>query len=121
MTAQPIEKPFIFEWTGRDGDALRVALRMTQPQIAEQLQCSVRTVARWREVRDSRISTPIQEALDALYERLTEQQVRRFLHALQHGPRPRETSAPVVMAAEMTLMQARINELQAQLDNRANA
>ncbi|MFE6429755.1 hypothetical protein ACFVMA_13915 [Streptomyces rochei] len=116
MTAQPIEKPFIFEWTGRDADSLRVALRMTQDQMAEQLQCATRTVARWREVKGSRISVPIQEALDALYERLDERQVRRFLHALQHGPQPREVSSPVVMAAEMALMQARINELQTQLE-----
>lgn len=115
MTAQPIEKPFIFEWSGRDADALRVALRMTQQQMAEQLQCAQRTVARWREVKNSRISSAIQEALDALYERLTEQQVRRFLHALQAGPQPREVSSPVVMAAEMALMQARIDELQEQL------
>lgn len=111
----PIEKPFIFEWTGRDANALRKALRMTQEQMAEQLGCAVRTVARWREVKHSRISSAIQEALDALYDRMDERQVRRFLHALQNGPQPREVSAPVVMAAEMTLMQARINELQAQL------
>ncbi|MFK4023135.1 helix-turn-helix domain-containing protein [Streptomyces albogriseolus] len=115
MTAQPIEKPFIFEWSGRDADALRVALRMSQQQMAEQLQCSQRSVARWRDGRGARISLPIQEALDALYERLTEQQVRRFLHALQTGPEPREVSSPVVMAAEMALMQARIDELQEQL------
>ncbi|WP_020117544.1 hypothetical protein [Streptomyces canus] len=115
MTAQPIDRPFIFEWTGRDADALRITLRLTQDQMAEQMGCASRTVARWREVKNSRISTPIQEALDALYEQLTEKQVRRFLHALQHCAQPREAASPVVMAAEMTLMQARINELQQQL------
>lgn len=112
----PIEKPFIFEWTGRDADSLRLALRMTQDQIAEQLGCATRTVARWREVNACRVSAPIQEALDTLYERLDEKQVRRFLYALQHGPKPREVASPVVMAAEMALMQARINELQTQLE-----
>ncbi|MGW1399301.1 hypothetical protein ACWCRF_11635 [Streptomyces sp. NPDC002405] len=115
MTAQPVEKPFIFEWSGQDADALRLALRMTQDQMAEQLGCATRTVARWREVKHGRVSAPIQEALDALYERLTEPQVRRFLYALKQG-QAREVTSPVVMAAEMTLMQARINELQEQLE-----
>lgn len=111
------EKPFIFTWHGREADALRLALRLTQDQMAEQLGCATRTVSRWREAARGRISTPIQEALDAMYERLTVPQVRRFLHALKQG-QPREVTSPVVMAAEMTLMQARINELQQQLDSK---
>ncbi|MFF7331533.1 helix-turn-helix domain-containing protein [Streptomyces sp. NPDC008150] len=111
------EKPFIFTWHGREADALRLALRLTQDQIAEQLGCSTRTVTRWREANRGRISVPIQEALDAMYERLTVPQVRRFLHALKQSE-PREVSSPVVMAAEMTLMQARIDELQQLLDSK---
>jgi transcriptional regulator with XRE-family HTH domain len=111
-----IDKPFIFEWSGRDADALRRALRMTQEQMANQLGCSPRTMTRWCTGRTTRISQAVQEALDALYERLTEQQVRRFLYALQNGPEPRQVSSPVVMAAEMALMQARIDELTAQLE-----
>lgn len=115
MTAQPIEKPFIFDWHGAEAYALRLALRMTQEQIAEQLGCSVRSVCRWRERPAARLTNPLQETLDALYERLTVPQVQRFLHALKSQPGPREATSPVVMAAEMTLMQARIDELQAQL------
>jgi transcriptional regulator with XRE-family HTH domain len=108
--------PFIFEWHGSEANALRMALRMTQDQIAEQLGCAQRTVARWGERPASRLSNVLQDALDTLYGRLTEMQVRRFLHALQ-TTKPREVSSPVVMAAEMTLMQARINELEARLTN----
>lgn len=115
MDTQPDEKPFIFTWHGLEADALRQALRLTQDQMAEEMGCATRTVARWREVKRGRISTAIQEALDVMYERLTETQVRRFLYALKQG-QPREVTSPVVMAAEMTLMQARINELQAQVD-----
>lgn len=116
MTEQPITKPFIFDWTGRDAAALRSAVRKTQEQLAEYLDVSVRTVSRWDTDGTARISNRIQELLDVAYERLTETQVRRFLHALQSGPSAREVTAPVVMAAEMALMQARINELQTQLD-----
>jgi len=115
MNAPHEEKPFIFTWHGLEADALRQTLRYTQDQMAEQLGCATRTVARWREVKRGRISMPVQEALDAMYEQLTEIQVRRFLYALKQG-QPREVTSPVVMAAEMTLMQARINELQAQVD-----
>lgn len=109
------EKPFIFDWHGGEAYALRVTLRVTQEQIAEQLGCSIRTVGRWREFPKARLSNPLQECLDVLYERLTEPQVRRFLHALKSLPEARVVTSPVVMAAEMALMQARIDELQAQL------
>lgn len=113
-SAPDSEKPFIFTWHGREANALRLALRMTQEQFSEYLGPSVRTISRWSTAPAARISRETQEALDTAYDRLTVPQVRRFLHALKQGEERQETS-PVVMAAEMTLMQARINELQQQL------
>ncbi|MFE9602019.1 helix-turn-helix domain-containing protein [Streptomyces hokutonensis] len=116
MDPQP-EKPFIFTWTGAEASSLRQALRMTQDQLSEYLGVSVRTVSRWDTTPTARISRGMQDTLDTAYERLNTFQVQRFLYALKRS-QPREVTSPVVMAAEMTLMQARINELQEQLDSK---
>lgn len=113
------DKPFIFTWHGKEANALRLALRMTQEQFSEFLGPSVRTISRWSTAPEARISRETQEALDVAYDRLSPRQVQRFLHVLRTGETRQETS-PVVMAAEMTLMQARINELQAQLSHPEN-
>jgi transcriptional regulator with XRE-family HTH domain len=114
MDAQP-EKPFIFTWTGAEANALRLALRMTQEQFSEYLGPSVRTISRWSTAPEARISRETQDALDIAYDRLTPHHMQRFLHALKRA-QPREVTSPVVMAAEMALMQARIAELHAQLN-----
>ncbi|WP_328845441.1 helix-turn-helix domain-containing protein [Streptomyces sp. NBC_00258] len=113
MDAQP-EKPFIFTWTGAEANALRLALRMTQEQFSDYLGPSVRTISRWSTAPEARISRETQDALDIAYDRLTAHHMQRFLHALKRA-QPREATSPVVMAAEMALMQARIDELHAQL------
>ncbi|MFJ8822396.1 hypothetical protein ACIREE_11500 [Streptomyces sp. NPDC102467] len=114
MTA--IEAPFIFSWTGREAIALQVALRMTNDGFAAHLGVAVRTVAAWKAKPSIVPTNELQDVLDAAYRRMTDDphRVRRFLHVLDSG-QSRETTSPVVMAAEMTLMQARIDELQTQL------
>lgn len=110
------DAPFIFTWHGREATALQAALRMTQEAFAEHLGVSVRSVASWKSKPSIVPTNEIQEALDTAYQRMTgnPHRMRRFLYALDGG-RPRKTTSPVVMAAEMALMQARIDELQAQL------
>ncbi|MEU5347780.1 hypothetical protein AB0H18_44485 [Streptomyces sp. NPDC020766] len=116
MDVQP-EKPFIFAWTGAEANALRLALRMTQEQFSEYLGPSVRTISRWSTTPEARISRETQDALDVAYDRLTPHNVQRFLFALKRA-QPREETSPVVMAAEMSLMKARIDELNAQLQQK---
>lgn len=115
------ETPFVLTWTGREADALRAALRLTQDGFAERLGVSTRSVCRWRAEPEKTLSNTVQQMLDVLFEQLEGdlRVMRRFVAALRGSaadPRARrEMAPPVVMAAEMTLMQARIDELQAQL------
>jgi hypothetical protein len=121
----PEEAPFIFEWTAREATALQAALRMTNEGYAEHLGVATRSVASWR-ARPSMVPRrDLQEILDAAYALAVRDLhvVRRFLYALEHGhgsvPAPergrREATPPIVMAAEMELMRARIAELTAEL------
>ncbi|WP_405671515.1 hypothetical protein OG848_08320 [Streptomyces canus] len=98
------------DWTGRTAEALQFALRMTNDEFAEHLGVAVRTVAGWHEAPDIVPRRRLQQLLDVVYERISGPVLRRFQARLG----ARQTS-PVVMAAEMTLMQARIDELQQQL------
>ncbi|MEV0492388.1 hypothetical protein [Streptomyces atratus] len=109
--------PFIFTWTGREVVALMAARRMTNEAFAEHLGVSVRSVATWRAKPSAVPRQDMQKVLDASYELLRPNEVQRFVHVLKTadtGP-VRDSASPVVMAAEMTLMQARIEELQAEL------
>lgn len=103
----------LVDWTGRTAEALQFALRMTNDEFAQHLGVAVRTVAGWHETPSTVPRRRLQQLLDVVYERISGPVLRRFqarAGALQ--------SSPVVMAAEMTLMQARINELQQQLDSK---
>ncbi|MEV8548223.1 hypothetical protein AB0L04_00005 [Streptomyces glaucescens] len=123
MSTHHYEAPFIFEWTGREATALQAALRMTNEGYAEHLGVATRTVAGWRARPAVVPRRDVQEILDTAY-RLAVRDVHvvhRFLYALKNGPGapPRErpgVTSPVVMAAEMELMKARIAELTAELD-----
>lgn len=123
MTTHHYEAPFIFEWTGREAAALQAALRLTNEGFAERLGIATRTVASWRAKPTMVPRRDLQEILDCAY-RLAVQDlhvVHRFLYALKNGPGapPRErrgVTSPVVMAAEMELMKARIAELTAELE-----
>lgn len=121
----PAEAPFIFEWTGREAVALQAALRMTNEGYAEHLGIATRTVASWRAQPTTVPRRALQEILDAAYALAVRDLhvVRRFLYALQNGPGAppaekgrREATPPIVMAAEMELMKARIAELTAELE-----
>ncbi len=122
----PEEAPFIFEWTAREATALQAALRMTNEGYAEHLGVATRTVAGWRARQEVVPRRDVQEILDAAYQLAARDLhvVRRFLYALKHGPGStpceergrREATPPIVMAAEMELMKARIAELTAQLE-----
>jgi hypothetical protein len=59
----------ITSWTGRQADALRQALRMTNESFAEHLCVSVRTVANWRKQPEMRPQPAMQELLDVALER----------------------------------------------------
>lgn len=110
------EAPFIYEWTGREAAALQAALRMSNERYAEYLGVAVRTVAAWRAKPGMTPAAEAQECLDTAYERLDERRVRRFVHALDLSKTDEQPAAAVVMAAEMALMQARIDQLQEELD-----
>lgn len=110
----PEEPPVMLgDWTGRTAEALQYALRMTNEEFAEHLGIAARTVAGWREAPDIVPRRRIQQLLDVVYERVSGPALRRF--QARAGVR---LTSPVVVAAEMTVMQARITELQAQLDQR---
>lgn len=113
MTA--METPFVAIWTGREADALRAALRLTNEGYAERLGIAVRTVACWRTRPDVVPRQDTQGLLDTLFEQYERdiRVMRRFAAAMQ--PERRETNSPIVMVAEMALMQARIQELEARL------
>lgn len=59
----------ITSWTGRQADALRQALRMTNESFAEHLGVSVRTVANWRKRPEIRPQPGMQELLDVALDR----------------------------------------------------
>lgn len=56
-------------WTGRRGDALRRAFRMSIEEFAERIGASTRTVAYWREYPDRTPQTTMQEALDVMLDK----------------------------------------------------
>lgn len=68
----------VVEWTTREADALRAALRLTNEEFAEELGVSARSVALWRKGSDGAISLQIQRIFDTVLERATESQRERF-------------------------------------------
>jgi hypothetical protein len=98
---------------------------MTNEGYAEHLGIATRTVATWRAKPDIVPRNDLQQILDRAYQLAVRDLhvVRRFLHALEHGigsvgipNRERKVTSPVVMAAEMELMRARIAELTDELE-----
>lgn len=67
------------QWTGRETRLLRLALRLTVREFAEDLGVSVRTVSKWEARGSSRTPQPeMQAALDTLLGRAGEEQCERF-------------------------------------------
>ncbi|MFH9293866.1 hypothetical protein [Streptomyces sp. NPDC017520] len=109
--------PVICTWTGREIAALMTARRMTNERFAGHLGVSVRSVATWR-AKPTAVPRPdMQQLLDTSFELLKPRELQRFVAVLKEpaAGQERKQESPVVMVAEMTLMQARIDELQAEL------
>lgn len=68
----------VIEWTMREADALRAALRLTNEEFAEQLGVSPRSVALWRKGGDGTILLQTQRIFDTVLERATDAQRERF-------------------------------------------
>ncbi|MER6937090.1 helix-turn-helix domain-containing protein, partial [Nocardioides sp. NPDC000441] len=68
----------VVEWSPREAEALRAALRLTNEEFAEQLGVSVRAVANWRKGGESAISLQIQRIFDTVLERATDAERERF-------------------------------------------
>jgi tetratricopeptide (TPR) repeat protein len=77
------------EWTGREADALRQALRMTNESFAAYLGVAVRTVAAWRKRPDIVPQPAMQETLDAALERAPERAKAQFALLLENDNRYR--------------------------------
>ena len=71
-------------WTGREADALRQALRMTNEAFAAHLGVAVRTVADWRKRPDMIPQARMQEVLDAALERAAERTKAQFALLLEN-------------------------------------
>ena len=122
-------------WTGSSADALRRALRLTIEQYAEQLHAHPRTVAGWRQKPGTVPQAAIQEALDAVLERATDQAKAQFAAligtaeaAIQSAGHDHPFGAPLIPAprpefgdsAYLQSIQRHIREIVA-LDNRFGA
>ncbi|MDW4913750.1 hypothetical protein [Streptomyces californicus] len=108
----------ITQWTGRTACALQAALRMTNESFAAKLGVAVRTVAGWHRNPEIVPRTEMQQILDVTLERANDGARGRFAAALDRVEvQPGPAVDPVVsqMAADMALMQARIDALQEQL------
>ena len=74
-------------WTGREADALRHALRMTNEAFASHLGVAVRTVADWRKRPDMIPQARMQEVLDAALECAAERAKAQFALLLENDNR----------------------------------
>lgn len=120
---------FIDTWNGATAAALQGALRMTNERFAEYIGVATRTVAAWRAQPGMVPRREIQSSLDTVLTRATETVRQRFAALLDPaaaaGPAPQVVSqvppasksspAVALMAAEVALIQARIDQLQQQL------
>ncbi|MFF2437941.1 hypothetical protein ACFVU4_27875 [Streptomyces sp. NPDC058107] len=115
----------VVEWNGARIRALQQAFRMTQEEFAAHLGVSVRGLATWRAQPDFVPRSSTQQILDVAYERADEETARRFVLLVnpEHDEPvrlsvrpPADTDRRVAeMAADMALMQARIDMLQEKL------
>ncbi|MEV7427022.1 hypothetical protein [Streptomyces sp. NPDC091212] len=121
-----MERPVITQWTGELAYALQRAYRKTNEAFAEQLGIAPRTVAHWHASGSHIPRNEIQQILDIAHAAANDLVAARFAHmirppgepvAKEQPPAPRPDSDPVVaqMAADMALMQARMDAMQQQL------
>ncbi|MEV7653215.1 hypothetical protein AB0O39_03475 [Streptomyces anulatus] len=108
----------VVEWTGETAHALQRALRMTNESFAAKLGVAVRTVASWRNNPKIVPREGMQQLLDITYERASTVARRRFELILQPpaaAPADVRGAMDPVEAAELSLLQARMDELQGSL------
>ncbi|MFB6567358.1 hypothetical protein [Streptomyces noursei] len=114
---------FIDTWNGATAAALQGALRMTNEGFAEYIGVATRTVAAWRAQPALVPRREIQTSLDTVLTRATETVRQRFAVLLNPAaaaapaepPAPSPKPAAALVAAEVALIQARIDQLQQQL------
>ena len=75
----------IRQWTGREANALRCAMRMSERTFAEHLGISARAVARWAKLGADTVPRPYMQAiLDTALAQVDDATQRRF-HAFLSG------------------------------------
>lgn len=109
----------IDQWTGRTAALLQAALRLTNEQYAERLGVAVRTVSRWHALPDGVPRKDMQEVLETAYERAPEKARARFELNFPPPPAAPQPAAVTPMAVEVAVLQTRMEQLQAQLDQLA--
>ncbi|MDX3229393.1 hypothetical protein [Streptomyces sp. ME19-01-6] len=108
----------IDQWTGRTAALLQEALRMTNDRFAEHLGVAVRTVSRWHSLPEGVPRKDMQEVLETAYERAPEKARARFELNFPPSERPQPAAMPSVVV-EVAVLQTRMEQLQAQLDQLA--
>lgn len=103
-------------WTGSTATALRLALRMTQEEIAAQLQVGRRTVAEWRARPDRPLSLVVQRDLDTVYTRADDATRARFRRLVDSSV-PDGVVEPVASGGDPV---AEVARLQAQMASLAD-
>ncbi|MEU4964173.1 hypothetical protein [Streptomyces smyrnaeus] len=103
---------FTGKWTGREARLLQDALRLSNEGYAAHLGIGVRTVASWHK-KPSIVPRPeIQQILDTAYEQTTDAVRARFAAMDRAASRAgADEGGPVSAAAELLLLQARMDEL----------
>lgn len=83
------------EWRPSEACLLQQALRLTNEAFAARLGSAARTVAKWHANPAMRLTLEMQQALDTMLERATDEQQRRFTHlVMPEGEREHERAEP---------------------------
>lgn len=84
----------VVEWGPGEACQLQQALRLTNEAFAERLGSATRTIAKWHANTDMRLTLEMQQALDTMLARATEDEQSRFeqLSTGSRGPARRQTS-----------------------------
>lgn len=83
----------VVEWGPSEAGQLQQALRLTNEAFAERLGSATRTIAKWHANADMRLTLEMQQALDTMLARATEDEQSRFeqLRASAREPARRHT------------------------------
>lgn len=83
-------------WTGRDANALKLAVRMTNEHFAERIGTSVRTVAKWNKQPGLVQTLELQRALDTVLSQSSPEERARFAHMRQAEPVAAPRAMPII-------------------------